>query len=121
MARHRSFVVCSDEQGRGAGPAAVRRLGRWALPAPTLNRALVVRNTVRPALVVTDADLADGRAVALIRVLRAVPALAEVHVVVLGLMSPDEGHDLAGDPDVDAPQGSDTEAISGLLEQLRAA
>jgi hypothetical protein len=121
MARHLSFVVCSDEQRHGAWRAAVRRLGRWAVPAPTLNRALVVRNTVRLALVVTDADLTDGRAVALIRVLRAVPALAEARVVVLGLVTPDEGHDLAGDPYVDVPQGSDNEAIGGLLDQRRAA
>src|SRR3954467_3845919 len=46
MARHVSFVVCSDEQRRGAWHAAVRRLGRWALPAPNLNRALVVQTRI---------------------------------------------------------------------------
>ena len=121
MARHRSFVVCSDEQGRGAGPAAVRRLGRWAVPAPPLNFALVVQNTVRPALVFTDADLADGRAVALIRALRAVPALEQVCTVVLGRVTPDQGHDPAGAPDVNVPQGSDNDTISSLLKQFRAA
>jgi hypothetical protein len=44
-----------------------------------------------------------------------------VHVVVLGLVTSDEGHDLAGDPYVDVPQLSDNEAIGGLLEQLLAA
>ena len=121
MARHLNLVVCSDEQRRGAWPAAVRRLGRRAVSAPTLDRALVVQNTVRPALVFTDADLADGRAVALIRALRAVSVLEQVCMVVFGLVTPDEGHDLAGDPYVDVLQGSDNDAIGGLLDQLRAA
>jgi CheY-like chemotaxis protein len=121
MARHLILVVCSDEQRRAAWHAAVRRLGRWVVPAPTLNRALAVRNTVRPALVFTDADLADGRAVALIQAMRAVPALEQVPVVVLGRVAPDEGHDLAGGPYVHRPQVSDHDAIGGLLEQLLAA
>jgi hypothetical protein len=98
MARHLSFVVCSDEQRHGAWHAAVRRLDCWAVPVPTLNRALVVLNKVCPALVFTDAALTDGRAGALIRALRAVPALEEVYVVVLGRVTPDEGYDLAGAP-----------------------
>jgi len=53
---------------------------------------------VCPALVFTDAALADGRAGALNRALRAVPALEEVYVVVLGRVTPDEGYDLAGAP-----------------------
>ena len=121
MARYLILVVCSDDQRCGAWRAAVRRLGRWASPAPALNRALVVLNKVRPVLVFTDADLADGCAVALIRALRGVPALEQVRVVVLGRVTPDEGHDLAGAPYVDMPQGSDNEAIGGLLEQIRAA
>jgi hypothetical protein len=121
MARHLILVVCSDDQRRGAWQVAVRRFARWAVPAPTLHRALVLLNTVRPALVFTDAELADGRAVALIRAMRAVPALEQVRVVVLGRVTPDEVHDLAGDPYVHLPQVSDHDAIGGLLEQLLAA
>jgi hypothetical protein len=44
-----------------------------------------------------------------------------VRVVVLGLVAPDEVHDLADDPDVHVPQVSDYDAIGGLLEQLLAA
>src|SRR5438128_1388918 len=77
------LVVCSDDQWLQARHAVVRRAGHRSLPAPTMARAVFLLGKVRPDLVLTDAELSDGRAHVLIRALRAVAALEQVPVVVL--------------------------------------
>lgn len=52
---------------------------------------------MRPSLVVTDAELEDGRVLALLRHLRAVEPLAAVVVVVLGETTPEEREHIAAD------------------------
>ncbi|MCA1599079.1 MAG: hypothetical protein LC769_08680, partial [Chloroflexi bacterium] len=60
-------------------------------------RALVLLGEVRPALLLIDAALADGRAVALLQALRRVPVAAHVPVVVRGPVTLDEQHHIADD------------------------
>jgi DNA-binding response OmpR family regulator len=81
-----------------------------------MSRALALLAKVRPSLVLTDAELADGRAHALIRAMRAVAALEEVRVVVLGVVTAEERHDLADDYYVHVRQVDDDTGIGGLLE-----
>lgn len=97
MARHVVFVVSSRPARLDVRQAAVRDAGYWPLPAPTIERALFLAAKVRPSLVLTDPELPDGRAVALLDALRAIPALAGVRVVVLGEVTPAERDVLASD------------------------
>jgi hypothetical protein len=70
---------------------------------------------VRLALIITDATLADGRAPPFIRQLRALDHLAQVIVLVLGVLTAEEQHDLADDPYTYVwPAGPD-EGFSELL------
>src|SRR5438067_2269619 len=91
------LVVCSDDQWLQVWHAVVRRAGHRSLPAPTMARARFLLGKVRPDMVLADAELADGRAPALIRAIRAVAALEQVRVVILGAVTAEEHRDLARD------------------------
>ena len=112
------LVVCSDDQRLQARQAAVRRAGYRSLPASSMARALFLLGKVRPDLVLVDAQLADGRAPALIRAIRVVAALEQVRVVVLGAVTADEQRDLARDSLVHVREVADDGAIGALLEFL---
>jgi DNA-binding response OmpR family regulator len=79
-------------------------------------RALFLLGKVRPDLVLVDAELADGRAPALIRAMRVVAALEQVRVVVLGAVTAEEHRDLARDSLVHVREVADDGAIGALLE-----
>lgn len=96
---HRIILIASSDPRRLQGrERAVRAAGYYALPASTLDRALALARKVRPAAVLADAGLDDGRAPALLRGLRAVAGLGQVGVVFLGSLTADERDQVAGDP-----------------------
>jgi DNA-binding response OmpR family regulator len=98
MTRHVVLVVSSRPARLDVRQEVVRRAGHWPLPASSIRRALFLACKIRPSLVLVDADLVDGRAVALLAALRTVPALAAVCLIVLGELTPGEqdvvAHDL---------------------------
>ena len=109
------LVLCSDPDRLQARQTLIRRAGHLSLPAPTVAAAHRLLRKVRLALIITDAALADGRAPPFIRQLRALDHLAQVIVVVLGVLTAEEQHDLADDPYTYVrPVGSD-EGISEVL------
>ena len=112
------LVVCSDDQRLQARQAAVRRAGPKALPASSMARALFLLGKVRPDLVLVDAELADGRTPALIQAIRAVAALEQVRVVVLGAVTAEEQRDLARHSLVHVWEVADDGAIRALLEEF---
>lgn len=81
-------------------------------------RALFLLGKVRPDLVLTDAELVDGRAHVLIRAIRAVAALEQVRVVVLGAVTAEERRDLARDSLVRVREDADDGAVGALLEEF---
>jgi DNA-binding response OmpR family regulator len=81
-------------------------------------RALFLLGKVRPDLVLVDAELADGRALALIRGMRVVAALEQVRVVVLGAVTGEEHRDLARDSLAHVREVADDGAIEVLLEEF---
>ena len=98
MVRHAILIAASDERRLYAWHSLVRRAGYWPLPAPTLARALWWVHKVRPAMVLVEAGLADGRAAGLLQAMRALPPVAEVPVVVLGALTAEERDPAARDP-----------------------
>jgi PleD family two-component response regulator len=112
------IVVCSDDQRLQARQAVVRSTGPKALPASSMARALFLLGKVRPDLVLVDAELADGRAPALIRAMRGLAALEQVRVVVLGAVMAEEHRDLARDSLVHVREVADDGAIGALLEEF---
>ncbi len=111
MARHHLvLIITSDAQRRDTWHTATRSAGHHALPAHTLAHAIFLLGKVRPTLVVTDAELEDGRVLALLGHLRAVEPLAAVVVVVFGDVTVEEQEHIAADTlshvrHVDAPLG----------------
>jgi DNA-binding response OmpR family regulator len=80
-------------------------------------RALFLLGKVRPDLVLVDAELADGRAPALIRAMRGLEVLEQVRVVVLGAVTAEEQRNLAHDCLVRVQEGADDGVIGTLLEE----
>ncbi len=110
MAGHLVLLLTSDTQRRAAWRTATRSAGHHALSAHTLERAIFLLSKVRPTLVVTDAELTDGRVLALLRHVRAVEPLSAVLIVVLGETTPEEQEHIVADNrshvrPVDAPIG----------------
>src|ERR671936_2122232 len=112
------LVVCSDDQRLPARQAVARRAGDRSWPASSMARALFLLGKVRPDLVLVDAELADGRAPALIRAMRGVAELERVRVVVLGAVTAEEHRDLARDSLVHVREVADDGAIGELLQEF---
>ena len=117
---HLILIVSADPGLRQARRQALRRAGYHVLPAAGLRHALMLVGKVRPSVVLADADVGDGRAIALLQALRAVEALRGVHVIVLGSVPRAEQAQLADDPRAQAHGGDDT-ALLSLLHDLLAA
>jgi len=117
MTRHVVLVVSSRPARLDVRQEVVRHAGHWPLPASSIRRALFLACKVRPSLVLVDADLADGRAVALLVALRAVPALANVCTIVLGEVTPAEHDVVAHDPLARAHPIPDSKGLRGLLTE----
>ncbi len=97
MVRHLVLILASDMHRRAAWHAATRNAGHHALSAHTVERAIFLLSKVRPTLVVTDAELTDGRVLALLRHARAVEPLSAMLIVVLGETTPEEREHITAD------------------------
>jgi len=117
VSHHLVLVVSSHPARQATSAATVRAAGYWPLAADTARRALALLDELRPAVILTDAALIDGRAVALLHALRHIPDLARVPVVVRGPLTLDEHHCLANDV---AAHGypSDADALRFLLTAI---
>jgi len=116
MTRHVVLIVSSRPARLDVRQEVVRRAGHWPLPASSIRRALFLACKVRPSLVLVDADLADGRAVALLAALRAVPALAAICIIVVGELTPAEHDAVAHDPRASAHPIPDSSGLRALLD-----
>ncbi len=117
MARHLILLVCSDDARLDARRHAVKRAGYWSLPAPSLDRALFLVGKIRPTLVLTDVEVADGRAPSLLRAIRTMAALEHVRVVIVGPLTPEEQSEVAADPHTHVRHLADDEALTSLLHE----
>ncbi len=122
MTRHIVLLVCSDDERLPARHGVVRRAGHTPLHAPTISRAIVLMHKVRPSLVLTDPELPDGYAHALLRALRAIVGMGQVMVVVLGVLPAEQHAHVAQDPHVFVRQVDNDQALGEVLtEHLRTA
>ena len=117
MARHVVLVVSSRPARLDVRQEAVRRAGHWPLPASSIRRTLFLACKVRPSLVLVDAELGDGRAVALLAALRAIPALTAVRLIVLGELTPAEHDVVAHDPHAQAHPIPDNKGLRAILAE----
>lgn len=77
------LVVDDDPQIRSLLADFLRRRGMEVLEAKSGNEALALTQSVRPAFVVTDLEMADGDGLELCRRLRGSVATAKIHIVVV--------------------------------------
>lgn len=101
----------------------VRNAGYHAMPARDADHALALARKARPSIVLADADLGDRRAFALLQALREFEALQGMHVVVLGVLTPEEHALVKDDPHAGTHQAADDDeaALVALLRDALAA
>ena len=99
MARSLILLVSAHAQRLLEHRAALQEAGHWlTVPAPTLDRALTLLSTVRPALVIYDAADADGLAQPLHQAIHGYFPHAKTHLLLLGNLAPDQHPGMSGDP-----------------------
>ena len=107
------LVVSSDPERLHGHRAMARAAGFYALPAPTLDRAIALARKVRPSLVLVDAGLAEGRALAVVGALR-----KQTPNVVVGELTDQERAQASDDPLVHAYPDGDSAGLTALLRDL---
>jgi hypothetical protein len=91
MARSLVLVVSAHPQRLQDHHAVIQAAGHWlTVPAPTLDRALTLLDTVRPALVVYVAADADGLAQPLHQALHGCTLHGDTHLLLLGNLPPEQ-------------------------------
>lgn len=113
------LVVSAAPQRRRDWQAAVRRAGHLPLTAASLRRAQELMQWIRPALVLADAALPDGRAATLFQALAGATPRRHVPMVLHGALTSDEHAQLArGAYEVSEHAGADDGAIKLLLKHV---
>ncbi len=114
------LVVSSDPERLHGYRATARAAGFYALPAPTLDRSIALARKVRPSLVLVDAGLDEGRALAVVGALRAAPRpdKKQAPVVVVGELTDQERDQVSGDPSIQAYPGGESAGLVALLRDL---
>jgi len=87
-------------------------------PSPLAARAIALVRKVRPSAVLIDVILSDGRALDLVRAMRAGETLGRVPVVLLGSLGPAERAHLSRDPHAHGLHARDDAALGALLRGL---
>ena len=87
----------------------------------TIGHALTLAHKARPSVVLTDIALDDGRALSLVRALRAREALRHVPVILLGVPLPDEEKHVADDPHTHVYHDAAEATLIALIENHLAA
>ncbi len=115
------LIVGPDPRRRAERHRRVRAAGHQALSAATAVHALALAGKVRPSVVLTEMDLGDeGRALALVRALRAREALRGVPVVLIGVLTAEEHAVVADDGRLRVHTGAE-EALIALVDEVLAA
>jgi len=112
------LVASADPARLRAYEALVRDTESYALPTPLVVRAIALVRKVRPSAVLIDVVLSDGRALDLVRAMRAGEALSRVPVVLLGVPGPEERAHLSRDPHAHGLHDRDDAALGALLRGL---
>lgn len=97
MALQVILLVCSDEHRLQARYTRICQAGHLCIRADGLSRAFAILRQVYPTLVLTDAQLVDGRAAVLVAAVRAVQALEQVPIIVGGALRAEERARMAAD------------------------
>jgi len=95
---HLVLLVSADTEKLRRRHSAVRTAGYYVLSTATADHALTLARKARPSVVLADADLSQGRALALLHALRDVEPLQRVHVIVLGAPTSEEYAHITRDP-----------------------
>lgn len=113
------LVVSAAPQRRRDWQAAVRRAGHLPLTAASLRRAQELMQWIRPALVLADAALPDGRAATLFQALASATPRRHVPMVLHGALTSEEHAQLArGAYEVSEHASADDGAIRVLLNHV---
>ena len=120
MSSHTVLIDSADPRRLDAWGATLRRGGCFPLAAATVREARTWLLAVCPDLVLTDAALPDGRAVALLQELRGRRALQRVPVVVCGAVTAAERRYLACDPHARVQHSATPIALMALVAEILA-
>ncbi len=118
MARRLILLVASDHQRLQTWHRHARGAGHLVLPASTITQATIWVRKVRPALVLTEVELADGRAVAFLREIRSIARLEHVRVVIIGIPDGPEHDHLQRDPHAHVRHIEDDAGIRDVLDEF---
>ncbi len=95
---HLILIVSSQPERLRARHGLIRQAGYHALPTCSVDHAVILAHKARPSVVLADITLDDGRALSLVRALRARESLRHVPVILLGVPLADEEEHVAQDP-----------------------
>lgn len=118
MARHLILLVAADDQRLQTWHYHVRDAGHLALPASTITQATLWVRKVRPALILADVEVSDGRAVRLLGEIRASAKLDHIQVVIVGVLHDDEHAHVQRDPHTHVRHLDDDAAIREVLDEF---
>jgi len=118
---HLVLLVSAEPERLQRRRQVVRDAGYYAVPAHAVDHALVLARKARPSVVIADVDLGDERAFALLQALRELEPLQGVHVILLGVLTPEEQVHLAHDPHARGHPDDDETELVALLHDVLAA
>jgi len=113
---HLILIVSSQPDRLTARHGLIRQAGYHALPTCRVGHALILAHKARPSVVLADITLDDGRALSLVRALRARESLRHVPVILLGVPLPDEEEDVAHDPHTHIYHDAEEATLLTLIE-----
>ena len=113
---HLILIVSSQPDRLTARHGLIRQAGYHALPTCSVGQAVILAHKARPSVVLADIALDDGRALSLVRVLRAGEALRHVPVILLGVPLPDEEDHVAHDPHTHIHHDAEEATLLAVIE-----
>jgi DNA-binding NtrC family response regulator len=116
--QHTVLIDSADPHRLDSWSATLRRTECLPLEAATVREAREWVHAVCPDLVLSDAALPDGRAIAFLHDLRGVRALERVPVVVRGEVTASERRYVDRDPHAQVQQVDDPHALIALVEEI---
>ncbi len=114
---HLILIVSSQPDRLTARHGTIRQAGYHALPTGSVGHAVSLAHKARPSVVLADITLDDGRALSLVRALRARASLRHVPVILLGVPLADEEEDVAHDPHTHIYHDAEEATLITLIEK----
>jgi len=114
---HLILIVSSHPDRLTARYGTIRQAGYHALPTCSVGQAVILAHKARPSVVLTDITLDDGRALSLVRALRARESLRHVPVILLGIPLPDEEQHLTQDLHTHVYHDAEEATLITLIEK----